>query len=91
MAAICYDTETFYDVILIDGQDCMSYIGYAIKRISEGGMIIVDNSDYSRYRQKLLSVERELSTKFKRLDFLLPGPCSRVIGWKNSIYQKVVS
>ena len=47
MAAICYDTETFYDVILIDGQDCMSYIGYAIKRISEGGMIIFDNSDYS--------------------------------------------
>lgn len=78
----------YFDCILIDGRARMDCLERALPYLRTGGCMVLDNSDYLRYRSDLLVFEAKYGSALDALHFLSPGPCSSVIGWKTSVYRK---
>jgi hypothetical protein len=80
--------DEYFHCVLIDGR-CRNFcLANSFRKVMSGGIIIFDNSDYMRYQEDIKSIERDYLSGWERIDYLSPGPCSRVIGWKTTIWKR---
>jgi len=79
--AIHHDNKT-YDVIVIDGRYRYNCAVEALKRIKNGGIIILDNSDWFPNTAKLLK-----NSGFIQVDFIGAGPINSY-AWCTTIFFK---
>jgi hypothetical protein len=79
---VIYSTKLKYDLIIIDGILRDKCAKHAIKRLNDGGMILLDNSDWYPKSAKIL---RE--SKFTQIDFSGFGPGVNFC-WTTSIFLR---
>jgi hypothetical protein len=89
VAAIDRYRNSSLDIVLVDGRARMACCFRALPKVRRGGILVLDNSDYQRYDQDILRLESKMHGKWKRQDFLGPGPCSSVIGWRTTIWSRL--
>jgi hypothetical protein len=77
-----HTSDEFFDVIIIDGLYRYNCAIEAVKRLSTGGMIILDNSDWYPATAKSL---RE--NNFLQIDFIGWGPIN-AYAWCTSVFIK---
>lgn len=75
-----HDHDSFYDVVVIDGRYRYNCAIEALERIKNGGIIILDNSDWFPSTAKLLRNEG-----FIQVDFIGAGPINSY-PWCTSIF-----
>lgn len=77
-------SDNYFDIILIDGRSRASCLKHSISKVKEGGLIILDNSNRTRY----LTNTNSLLKFFYLIQFkgLVPG--NKTISMTN-IYQKL--
>lgn len=75
-----HELNKMYDVIVIDGKYRYNCAVEALKRIKNGGMIILDNSDWFPNTAKLFR-----QAGFIQIDFIGPGPVNSY-AWCTSIF-----
>ncbi len=75
------------DVVLIDGRARMDCLRHAAGKISRGGALILDNSDYPRYRQSLRRLP-EVMANWRRTSWYAPGPYSSFPFWETTVWQR---
>jgi hypothetical protein len=80
--AIHHQPDKFYDVIIIDGRYRYNCAVEALKRLKNGGIIILDNSDWFPNTAKLLR-----DNGFTQIDFIGIGPINSY-AWCTSIFFK---
>ena len=68
----CLEFNKSYDIIFVDGQKRNECISHGIKALSNNGIIILDDSERSEYRDGIKLLEENY---FKRIDFwgIAPG------------------
>jgi hypothetical protein len=72
------------DVIVIDGRDRVNCAKACLEGLSEGGVIVWDNSDRSRYAD---GFDFLAARGFRRLDFAGPGPVN-FTPWMTSLFYR---
>jgi hypothetical protein len=77
-----------FDLVLVDGRSRPACLRAAINKVKPDGILMLDNSDYSRYQASLEGVCLDLLPDWKKIEFLGPGPCSSVIGWKTTAWRR---
>ena len=80
--------DYFFDLVLVDGRSRLACLRAAINKVKLGGILMLDNSDYSRYQSSLEKVCIDLLSGWEKTEFLGPGPCSSVIGWKTTAWRR---
>jgi hypothetical protein len=80
----------YFDLILIDGRARMYCLFKAVNYIKPGGFILLDNSDYARYVERLAQFEAIQAKGWFKQVFLGPGPSSCCIGWLTTVYQRPI-
>ena len=78
----------YFDFILVDGRARMDCFEKAIPHCRPGGYIVLDNSDYDRYKDRLRGIGMNKLKGWTKVEYLGPGPCAMVIGWRTTVYQK---
>jgi len=74
--------ETFFDIIVIDGNHRFSCAKKAIQKLSEGGMIVLDNSDWYPKTSEFLRNQDLIEIDFHGL-----APINNYT-WTTSIFLK---
>lgn len=74
--------DNLFDIIVIDGNHRLECAKNAVDKLSKGGMIILDNSDWFGNTGFFLK-----NNGFKQMDFIGPGPINRY-SWSTSIFFK---
>lgn len=77
------------DIVLVDGRTRMPCCFRALPKLKRGGLLILDNSDYLRYDEDINRLEKIMSGNWQRQDFLGPGPCSLVVGWRTTCWTRL--
>jgi len=77
-----------FDLVLVDGRSRLDCLSAAINKVKTDGILMLDNSDYGRYQVSLGRVCMDLLSGWKKTEFLGPGPCSSVIGWKTTVWRR---
>ena len=72
------------DVIVIDGRDRVNCAKACVAGLTDGGVIIWDNSDRPRYEEGYAFLKAQ---GFKRLDFAGPGPVN-FTPWMTSVFYR---
>jgi hypothetical protein len=57
--------EGLFDIVLVDGRDRVNCIKHALGKLSEGGILVLDDSQRERYKE---GIEHAVGQGFKRLD-----------------------
>lgn len=83
------DAHGSFDLVLVDGRARMACLEHAVPHVRPGGAVVLDNSDYRRYQDRLPRIEEELAG-WERVDLLGPGPCARIIGWRTTAWVRSV-
>lgn len=68
-----FDDEVF-DVVLVDGRARPACLRVAVSKVRNGGALVLDNSEYERYRSTLESLDRALAPDWVRKDLWGPLP-----------------
>ena len=77
-----FEDESF-DLVLIDGRARPSCIQHACRKVRQGGILILDDSDREYYHQKTGDFLRN----FSRISFEGPGPTIPLI-WRTDIFVR---
>ncbi len=75
-----------FDLIIVDGRNRVKCIKSAISHLSEGGVLVLDNSEREYYSEGI-----ELLKEFDRIDFLQPNPDKYGFtypDWKTTFFTK---
>jgi hypothetical protein len=64
--------DGFFDIVVVDGRARPSCIAHAVKKIKNGGLLILDNSERKHYAYSL----QQFTKTWDRRDFLGPVPYS---------------
>jgi hypothetical protein len=72
------------DVIVVDGRDRVNCAKASVEGLSEGGVVVWDNSDRERYREGYDFLK---DRGFRRLDFAGPGPID-YWPWMTSVFYR---
>lgn len=78
--------ENTFDVIVVDGRARMACLRQAPSRLAPNGVIVLDNSDYTRYQPELEAFWDAHRADFERIDFLSPTPFSANIGSQTTVF-----
>jgi len=73
--------DKYFDFILIDGRARCGCLKYAIKKLKDNGVIMLDNSERSRY----LECSKKFLKEFKKKDFYGIGP-NEISPWRTSVF-----
>lgn len=77
-----------FDLVLVDGRARMACLWAGWAKVRPGGVLMLDNSDYARYATELEALSRAHLSTWSRTDFLGPGPCSKVVGWRTTVWVR---
>jgi hypothetical protein len=80
--------DKFFDLVLVDGRARTACCKEGAAKVKPGGILMLDNSDYARYQSDLVDLERVELLGWHKTEFLGPGPCSSVIGWRTTVWQR---
>ncbi len=75
--------DGFFDIVLVDGRARPSCIMHALPKLSEGGILVLDNAERGYYTER---IEPSLSA-FNCRTFIGPGP-SMAWPWRTDIYSQ---
>lgn len=78
------ETEDRYDIVVVDGRDRNRCAEVGCERLTDGGVIVWDNSDRDRYQP---GFDHLTARGFKRIDFWGMGPIVRK-GWNTSVFYR---
>ncbi len=78
------DNNCLFDVIVIDGRDRVNCSKNCIEFLSDGGVVIWDNSERTRYQE---GYDYLKNNGFRRLDFYGLGPIVNY-SWMTSVFYK---
>ena len=73
--------DGLFDLVIVDGRARASCISHAINKISNGGYLMLDNSERAEYQETM-----SLLSDYKRIDFLGVGPYETKL-WQTSIWE----
>lgn len=72
--------DGFFDLVFVDGRARAACIKHAVKKIKQGGVLMLDNSERELYQREINRLK-----KFKHIDFFGHGPYIDN-KWKTSIW-----
>lgn len=84
------ETGRKYDVIIVDGRDRVNCLKYSLDSLKKDGIIILDNSERTKYRQGIKFIKGK---GFKSLEFwgVVPGGvylgCTTVFYKDNNVFK----
>lgn len=73
-----------FDVVIIDGMDRVNCASYALQGLKEGGVILWDNSDWTKFDEGMNYL---MEQGFKRLDFWGMGAIN-AYAWCTSVFYR---
>lgn len=76
------DHYEVFDLIFIDGRNRVACLGHAVRHLSPGGVLVLDNSEREQYQVAII----EHLASWERWDHLSQG--GGYAGWTTSIWQK---
>ena len=81
----CSEFQDKYDVIIVDGRDRVNCVKNAVEFLSEGGVIVLDNSERVQYKP---GVDYLSDRGFKQLEFYGNVPAKVAEGYTSIFYRE---
>lgn len=79
--------DDYFDVVSVDGRARMGCLEIGARKVAPGGLLLLDNSNYPRYAERVASIRKALKG-WEEIDLSGPGPYSRTPAWATTIWRR---
>ena len=80
--------EASFDLVAVDGRARMGCLAAAVDKVAPGGMLLLDNANYPRYRDRLDDIRSRLLKGWQEINLAGPGPYSRTPCWETVVWRR---